>query len=113
MAPSAKLLPLLALACLGPLPLGAADHPMPLWAYGVTTPPQAGDKAIPQALPSRALRPGEDPTEQTRLRRVEGSDARSIGTVSRASEARSTARGSPRPPPGRARTRSDRPRNTP
>jgi cytochrome c553 len=53
----------------------AATAEMPLWAYGVTTPPAPGDKAIPQALPSRALRPKQDPGEQTRLRHVEGSSA--------------------------------------
>ncbi len=78
MAPPVKLLPLLALAggvwsVVPPLP--AADHPLPLWAYGVTTPPQPGDKAVPQALPSRALRPNQDAAEQTRLRRVAGSEA--------------------------------------
>jgi cytochrome c553 len=53
----------------------AANAAMPLWAYGVTTPPAPGDKAIPQALPSRALNPKQDPFEQTRPRRVEGSNA--------------------------------------
>jgi len=48
---------------------------MPLWAYGVLTPPEPGDQASPQALPNRKLRPNEDPDEQTRLRRVEGSSA--------------------------------------
>ncbi len=56
--------------------LRAADFVMPLWAYGVTTPPKPGDKAVPQALPSRALRPNQDAAEQTRLRSVAGSDAR-------------------------------------
>jgi cytochrome c553 len=55
--------------------LRGATAEMPLWAYGVTTPPAPGDKAIPQALPSRALRPKQDPGEQTRLRPVEGSSA--------------------------------------
>jgi cytochrome c553 len=47
----------------------------PLWAYGFDTPPRPGDKAVPQAPPTRNLRPGEDPAEQTRLRRIEGSSA--------------------------------------
>ena len=47
----------------------------PLFAYGFTTPAAPGDKALPQVPPSRDLRPEEDPAEQTRLRRVEGSGA--------------------------------------
>jgi cytochrome c553 len=47
----------------------------PLWAYGYTEPPQPGDAAVPQTPPSRNLRPNEDPDEQTRPRRVEGSEA--------------------------------------
>jgi cytochrome c553 len=47
----------------------------PLWAYGFTAPPMPGEKAQPQALPSRALRPNQDADEQTRLRRVDGSTA--------------------------------------
>lgn len=47
----------------------------PLWAYGFEAPPQAGDKAIPQAPPTRNLRPNEDPAEQTRPRRAAGSQA--------------------------------------
>jgi cytochrome c553 len=49
--------------------------PMPLWAYGVTTPPKPGEKATPQPAPSRAFRKGETEEEQTRLRTVEGSTA--------------------------------------
>lgn len=56
--------------------LRAADYVMPLWAYGVSTPPKPGDKAVPQGLPSRNLRPNQDATEQTRLRPAAGSEAR-------------------------------------
>jgi cytochrome c553 len=47
----------------------------PLWAYGFDAPPKPGDKAAPQAPPSRNLRKGQDPVEQTRPRRLEGSNA--------------------------------------
>ena len=47
----------------------------PLWAYGFETPPKPGDKAQPQNPPTRNLRPNEDPAEQQRPRRVEGSGA--------------------------------------
>jgi cytochrome c553 len=47
----------------------------PLWAYGFETPPKPGDKAAPQAPPSRNLRPNQDPVEQTRPRRLEKSSA--------------------------------------
>ena len=50
------------------------DHE-PLWAYGFDTLAKAGDKAAPQAAPTRNLRPNEDPAEQTRPRRVPGSRA--------------------------------------
>jgi len=53
----------------------AAGAEMPLWAYGVTTPPKPGDKAVPQGAPSRRLRPNQDANEQTRLRHVAGSEA--------------------------------------
>ena len=60
----------------------------PLWAYGFETPAKPGDKASPQAPPSRNLRPNEDPAEQTRPRRVAGSrteyslvDVRDTGNV--------------------------------
>jgi cytochrome c553 len=47
----------------------------PLWAYGFDKPPAPVDTAIPQPPPTRALRPGEDSAEQTRLRRLDGSRA--------------------------------------
>ena len=47
----------------------------PLWAYGFDTPPAPGDTAVPQSPPTRALRPGEDSAEQTRLRQLDGSRA--------------------------------------
>ncbi|MCM3879600.1 MAG: hypothetical protein ND807_05800 [Vicinamibacterales bacterium] len=47
----------------------------PLWAYGFDTLAKAGDKAAPQAAPTRNLRPNEDQTEQTRPRRAAGSKA--------------------------------------
>jgi cytochrome c553 len=47
----------------------------PLWAYGFLEPPAPGDKATPQAPPSRNLRPNEDATEQTRPRQVPDSTA--------------------------------------
>jgi cytochrome c553 len=47
----------------------------PLWAYGFDRPPLPGEKAAPQAPPTRNLRPNEDPEEQTRIRRLEGSKA--------------------------------------
>jgi hypothetical protein len=47
----------------------------PLWAYGFDRPPLPGEKAIPQNPPTRDLRPNEDPVEQTRLRRLTGSNA--------------------------------------
>ncbi|MCX6952677.1 MAG: cytochrome C-binding protein [Verrucomicrobia bacterium] len=53
----------------------AAPQPEPLWAYGVSTPPKPGDKAVPQTPPSRKLRANEDPAEQTKLRHVAGSTA--------------------------------------
>lgn len=53
----------------------AVGEPMPMWAYGVTTPPKPTDTPTPQAPPTRNLRPNEDPAEQTRLRKVEGSTA--------------------------------------
>jgi cytochrome c553 len=46
-----------------------------LWAYGFETPPAPGDKALPQNPPTRNLRPGQDPVEQTRPRRLDGSSA--------------------------------------
>ena len=47
----------------------------PLWAYGFEEPAKPGDKASPQTPPSRNLRPNEDATEQTRMRKLEGSAA--------------------------------------
>ena len=47
----------------------------PLWAYGFETPAKPGDTAVPQSPPSRNLRPNEDPPEQTKPRRVDGSRA--------------------------------------
>jgi hypothetical protein len=51
----------------------AQNEQEPLWAYGFATPPKPGDKAAPQAPPTRNLRPNEDPAEQTRPQHVEGS----------------------------------------
>src|SRR5579872_5708528 len=45
----------------------------PLWAYGVERPPQPGEKAVPQAPPSRALRTDQSAEEQTRPRHIPGS----------------------------------------
>lgn len=53
----------------------AADQLEPLWAHGFATPPALGDKAVRQAMPSRKLRPNEDPDGQTDLRHVAGSTA--------------------------------------
>jgi cytochrome c553 len=47
----------------------------PLWAYGFETVSKPGDKAAPQAPPSRTLRANEDPNEQNRPRQVQGSAA--------------------------------------
>src|SRR5262245_38520307 len=46
----------------------------PLWAYGFDKPPAPGEKANPQQPPNRNLRANEDPTEQTRPRKLKGSD---------------------------------------
>jgi cytochrome c553 len=53
----------------------AQVEPEPLWAYAWSTQPKPGDKAIPQPVPTRALRPNEDPQEQTKPRTVAGSSA--------------------------------------
>ena len=53
----------------------AQVEPEPLWAYAWSTQPKPGDKAIPQAPPTRNLRPNEDPQEQTKPRTVPGSAA--------------------------------------
>jgi len=50
------------------------DHE-PLWAYGFDASPAPGEKARPQNPPNRDLRPDEDPVEQTRPRRLKGSNA--------------------------------------
>jgi cytochrome c553 len=47
----------------------------PLWAYGFETIRKTGEIAEPQAPPTRALRPNEDPNEQTRMRTLAGSSA--------------------------------------
>jgi cytochrome c553 len=53
----------------------AQDAPEPLWAYAYSTPPKPDDKAVPQAAPTRNLRPNESAEEQTTPRQVEGSSA--------------------------------------
>jgi hypothetical protein len=47
-----------ACVALGALALDAAaqNAPEPLWAYAYSTPPKPGDKATPQAAPTRNLR---------------------------------------------------------
>jgi cytochrome c553 len=57
------------------LSIQAQVEPEPLWAYAWSTQPKPGDKAIPQAPPTRNLRPNEDPEEQTKPRKVDGSGA--------------------------------------
>jgi cytochrome c553 len=47
---------------------------MPLWAYGVTTVPHAGDKAKPPETPQRKFDPAIDHVEQLRPLRVDGSE---------------------------------------
>src|SRR5260221_2737289 len=47
----------------------------PLFAYGFDTPAPPGDNAAPQNPPNRNLLKDEDPVEQTRPRRVDGSAA--------------------------------------
>jgi cytochrome c553 len=48
----------------------------PLWAYGFLTPPSLAEKAPPpQNPPTRRLRPNENPDEQVRARRIDGSVA--------------------------------------
>ncbi|MBF8301628.1 MAG: hypothetical protein HW394_1998 [Acidobacteria bacterium] len=54
----------------------AQIEPEPLWAYAWSTQPKPGDKAAPQAPPTRNLRPNEDPQEQTRPQTVQGSSAK-------------------------------------
>jgi cytochrome c553 len=55
--------------------LQAQVEPEPLWAYAWSTQPKPGDKAAPQASPNRNLRPNEDPQEQTKPQKVNGSSA--------------------------------------
>jgi cytochrome c553 len=47
----------------------------PLWAYGFADPAKPGDKAQPQGIPTRGLRPNQDPAEQTKPRHAAGSSA--------------------------------------
>jgi cytochrome c553 len=53
----------------------AQVEPEPLWAYAWSTQPKPGDKPAPQPPPTRNLRPNEDPEEQTKPRKVDGSSA--------------------------------------
>ncbi len=53
----------------------AAEMPVPLWAYGFTTPGKPGEKAALPGGPTHALRANEDATEQTRPRHLAGSPA--------------------------------------
>ena len=62
-------------AAVGVTYLHAQNEQEPLWAYAFAAPPKAGEKAGPQAPPTRNLRPNEDPAEQTRPQRLEGSSA--------------------------------------
>jgi cytochrome c553 len=48
----------------------------PAWAYGWPAAPKPGDKANPQAAPTRNLRPTEDAAEQQRPQTVPGSNAK-------------------------------------
>ena len=65
-----------ACVAMGASSLQAQIEPEPLWAYAWSTQPKPGDKAAPQAPPTRALRPNEDQQEQTRPQTVEGSSAK-------------------------------------
>lgn len=56
-----------------PVAIDFSDQP--LWAYGFPDKPKPGDKATPQAVPTRNLRPNEDPGEQTRARQLPDSTA--------------------------------------
>jgi cytochrome c553 len=59
-----------------PEPLARVDFSRePLWAYGFTDQPKAGDTAQPQAPPTSKPRANQDLPEQLRPRRVDGSDA--------------------------------------
>ena len=55
-------------------PLVAAAPAEPLWAYGFLTPAAPGTKPPALSVPTHALRPDEDPGEQTRPRHIAGSD---------------------------------------
>lgn len=65
------------------IPPGSADAERPtldlshepLWAYGFDAPAKPGERAKPQAPPTRNLRRNEDAGEQTRPRHVDGSRA--------------------------------------
>ncbi len=61
----------------GEIPAGAVNFELePLWAYGFDTIRNPGETAKPQAPPNRNLRQNEDSGEQTRLRNLEGSNAK-------------------------------------
>lgn len=65
-----------ALVAFGSAAVRAAGGPAPLWAYGFLTPPKPGEPVRPPNLTSsRQPDPQQDLAEQTRLRRVPGSDA--------------------------------------
>ena len=77
--PSVQRSRIFALVC---LVVGAADattvipedwSDMPLWAYGVTAVPHAGDKARTPDTPGRKFDPATDHIEQLRPLHVEGS----------------------------------------
>lgn len=55
----------------GPLDLTG----IPYWAYGFDAPPKPDDKLIPVAPTGRILLPNQSSEEQTKLRRIDGSDA--------------------------------------
>lgn len=61
-------------ASLATTPGRAAGAEVPLWAYGFVTPAAPGEKATMPGPPSHALRPNEDAGEQTRKRRIDGSE---------------------------------------
>jgi cytochrome c553 len=65
-----------AYVAVGAVSILAQVEPEPLWAWAFSTQPKPGDKANPQAAPTRNLRPNEDPQEQTKPRTVEGSSAK-------------------------------------
>ncbi len=55
---------------------GSEATDWPLWAYGVTTPPQPGDTAKPQRAPGPWFRPDLPREEQLRPLQIEGSSRR-------------------------------------